>query len=144
MEKGSMTHLALLTKVKLYLRGVKFNNDGTITNNGDAIVQSVAYSNAMYCYVEYFVLGQEITEHCSIPNIFSFPPAYSEIFKELLEIFLLEGSQKDTHVTIMKCINEILELQEKTSAVDIVGRLNDNSSLIYKYLNYAKNYFEKS
>lgn len=61
MEKGSMTHLALLTKVKLYLKGVKFNNDGTLTNNGDAIVQAVAYSNAMYCYVEYFVLGQEIT-----------------------------------------------------------------------------------
>lgn len=56
-----MTHLALLTKVKLYLKGVKFNNDGTLTNNGDAIVQAVAYSNAMYCYVEYFVLGQEIT-----------------------------------------------------------------------------------
>lgn len=56
-----MNHFALLTKVKLYLKGAKFNNDGTVTNSGDSIVQAVAYSNAMYCYVEYFVLGQEIT-----------------------------------------------------------------------------------
>jgi hypothetical protein len=40
----------------------------------------------------------------------------------------------------MKSINEILEIQEKTSAIDIVGRLNDNSSLIYKYLSVAKQY----
>lgn len=53
-----MNHLALLTKVKLYLKGAKFNNDGTLSNNADSIVQAVAYANAMYCYIEYFVLGQ--------------------------------------------------------------------------------------
>lgn len=60
MAKDSMIHFALLSKVKLYLKGVKFNNDGTVVNNGDNIAQAVAYANAMYCYVEYFVLGQEI------------------------------------------------------------------------------------
>lgn len=56
-----MTYLALLSKVKLYLKAVKFNNDGTVENDGNPIVQAVAYANAMYCYIEYFVLGQEIT-----------------------------------------------------------------------------------
>ncbi len=53
-----MTHLALLSKVKLFLKAVKFNNNGTITNDANQLVQAIAYANAMYCYIEYFVLGQ--------------------------------------------------------------------------------------
>ena len=53
-----MTHFALLSKVKLYLKAVKYNNDGTLVNVANQIVQAIAYANAMYCYIEYFVLGQ--------------------------------------------------------------------------------------
>jgi len=51
LEKDSMTHLALLSKVKLYQNAVKFNNDGTVVNDANSIVQAIAYANAMYCYI---------------------------------------------------------------------------------------------
>ncbi len=53
-----MTHLALLSKVKLYMKSVTFNPNLTITNTANSVVQAISYANAMYCYIEYFVLGQ--------------------------------------------------------------------------------------
>jgi hypothetical protein len=58
LEPNSMVHLALQSKVKLYLKGVRFESNGTVTNCANDVVQAIAYANAMYCYIEYFVLGQ--------------------------------------------------------------------------------------
>jgi len=46
-----MTHLALETKIKIYIQAVTFNNDGSVNNNAHSIIQAVAYGNVMYCYI---------------------------------------------------------------------------------------------
>ncbi len=51
LEHNSMVHLALQSKVKLYLKAVTIHTDGTVTNSANDVVQAIAYANAMYCYI---------------------------------------------------------------------------------------------
>lgn len=46
-----MLNLALLSKVKLYMKSVIFHPDNTITNNSNPTIQAISYANAMYCYI---------------------------------------------------------------------------------------------
>jgi hypothetical protein len=58
LEEQEVIYQALLFKIKLFLKAVIINQDGTTTNEANSIIQALGYGNAIYCYVAFIVMGQ--------------------------------------------------------------------------------------